>query len=136
MREWIVPALGTFFCWALWSFIPKLTVRYINPRSAILFEVLASLPIALFLLVSLRFHPETNPRGVALAAAAGLLGFLGAWAYLLAVSRGPVTLVVSFTALYPALTILLAWLILREPVTVKQGAGIVMALVAMVLVAT
>ena len=135
MREWIVPALGTFLCWALWSFIPKITVRYIDPKSAIFYESLAAIPIAVLVLASLRGRPESNPTGVVLAGVSGLVGFLGAWAYLRAVTRGPVTLIVSFTALYPALTIFLAWLFLHEPITLRQGAGIALALVAMVLVA-
>jgi len=39
----------------------------------------------------------------------------------------------SFAALYPALSILLAVIFLGESLTVRQGAGVVLALAAMLL---
>jgi transporter family protein len=77
-----------------------------------------------------------HPKGVALGITTGLLGFLGALFFLLAVSAGPVSLIVSLTALYPVISILLAVFILQEPITLKQGLGISFALVAMLLVAS
>jgi transporter family protein len=65
-----------------------------------------------------------------------MLGFAGAIFYLFALTRGPVGLVAVSTALYPGLTVLLAWLFLGEPVTLKQGIGLVFALIALVLFAT
>ncbi|HHH83470.1 MAG TPA: EamA family transporter [Chloroflexi bacterium] len=41
----------------------------------------------------------------------------------------------SFAALYPALSILLAVIFLGESLTVRQGAGVVLALAAMLLIA-
>ncbi len=48
----------------------------------------------------------------------------------------PVALIVTFTALYPILSIVLAWLILGETISLCQGVGIVFGLIAMVLIAT
>jgi len=28
MKEWILPTVGTFICWGLWGFIPKITTKY------------------------------------------------------------------------------------------------------------
>jgi transporter family protein len=136
VREWIVPALGTFIFWGLWGFIPKLTTKYVNPMSAIVYEAIGGILIAVLALCLLRFHPDTHSGGIVLAVAAGVVGFLGAITYLIAVSKGQISLVVSFTALYPALSILLAVIVLNEPITLKQGLGILLALIAMLLVAT
>jgi bacterial/archaeal transporter family protein len=65
----------------------------------------------------------------------GMLGFLGAFCFLNAVSTGPVTLVATLSALYPAISVLLAVFWLHEPVTLRQGIGIALAFAAMVLVA-
>lgn len=135
MRDWIVPALGTFVFWGLWGFFPKLTTRYINPLSAIVFEALIGLPLALIVLAAIRFRPELHPRGVALAALTGVLGILGALMYLFAVRRGPASLVASFTAVYPAFTVLLAVVLLGERLILRQWIGVGLALVAMLLVA-
>ena len=43
MKEWILPTVGTFICWGLWSFIPKITTKYIDPKSAIVYEVIGGI---------------------------------------------------------------------------------------------
>lgn len=135
MKGWILPAVGTFFLWGLWGFIPKITTRYITPRSAVLYEVIGGLMVGLVVLYSLNFRPETDPRGIVPAVLTGVFGLLGAFCFLQAVSRGPVSLVVVMTALYPVLTIILAMALLHEEITLRQGVGIVLAIIAMLLIA-
>jgi transporter family protein len=129
MKGWIAPATLTFIFWGLWGFIPKVTTRYINPTSAVVYEALIGLPVALIILVFMRFQIQTEPRGIALASITGTLGLLGALGYLVAVTRGPVSLVTAFVALAPALTILLAMVLLGETLAVRQWIGVGMALV-------
>jgi transporter family protein len=136
MKEWIIPALGTFVCWALSVFIPKVFAEYLSPRSAFVYQGLGAISVSIFVLFSLRFRPDMHPKGVALAVITGVIGNLGMLCFLVAVSRGPVSLIVSFTALYPALAILLAKVVLNEPIAPRQGLGILLALGAMLLVAT
>lgn len=135
MRDWILPALGTFVFWGLWGFFPKITTRYINPLSAIVFEALIGIPFALVVLAALKFKPEIHPKGVLLASLTGVLGTLGALLYLVAVRKGQTSLVASFTAVYPALTIVLALLFLGDRLILRQWIGVGLALVAMLLVA-
>jgi transporter family protein len=125
----------TFFFFGLWGFIPKITTRYISPTSAIVYSSLIGLPVALIIMAIVRFQVETEPRGVILASVTGVLGILGALGYLVAVTRGPVSLVTAFTALAPALTILLAMVFLGETLVIRQWVGIGMALVAVLLIA-
>ncbi|MFQ5944453.1 MAG: EamA family transporter [Anaerolineales bacterium] len=134
MKEWTLPAFGAFFVWGLWSFIPKITVKYISARSAVIYEVLGGIIVAAIVLYSVHFRPDVHPKGVALGITTGVLGFLGALFFLVAVSKGPVSLIATLTALYPVISILLAILVLNEPITLKQGVGIVFGLVAMFLV--
>jgi transporter family protein len=127
--------MGTFVFWGLWGFFPKLTTRYINPVSAMVYESIIGLPIGLIILATLNFKPEVHPRGIFYASLTGVLGILGALGYLTAVRRGDVTLVSSFTALSPALTILLATVLLGERLVLRQYLGIGLAFVAMMLIA-
>ncbi|MGA9533285.1 MAG: EamA family transporter [Anaerolineales bacterium] len=136
MKAWILPATVTFFAWGLWGLLPKITTRYISPASAIVFEAIGGLPIALIVLISLRFRLEWAPRGISLAMITGALGVIGALGFLVAVQRGPVSLVVTMTALYPALTVLIAVVALGEQVSTRQAIGVLLALAAMLLVAT
>ncbi|MFH1242723.1 MAG: EamA family transporter [Pseudomonadota bacterium] len=136
MKEWILPTFGAFILWGFWGFIPKVTTRYIDPRSAIVYEVLGGILVATVVFCLLNFRLETHPKGILLAITTGVLGFLGALLFLVAVSKGPVTLVATLSALYPVISITLAVFLLNETVTLKQGVGIVFALIAMILVAT
>ncbi len=134
MSEWLPPTVLAFLFWGVWAFLPKLTLRYIDPRSAIVYEAMGGLLIALVVLVLMAFKPAAEPRGIVLAVATGALGVAGALAYLYAMRTGPVAPVATISALYPLLAIVLAGLVLREPVSLKQGVGIVLGLIAMALI--
>lgn len=134
MQGWILPAMGALIVWGFWGFLPKLTTHYLSPRSAVVYEVLGGLILALIVLASSKFQLDFHPQGSAFAVITGMLGLLGAFCFLLAVSKGPVTLVATLSALYPVISVLLATFILQESVTFKQWVGIAMAIAAMILV--
>ena len=135
MRAWVFPAAVTVMFWGLFGFIPKITTRYISPTSASVYAAFAGVPVALIIMAIMRFQLDTEPRGVILASITGVLGMLGALAYLVVVSRGPVSLISPFTALYPAFTILLAMVFLGETLALRQWVGVGMALAAVLLIA-
>ena len=135
MKEWILPTFGALMFWGLWGFIPKITTRYLEPKSAIIYEVVGGMLLAAIALFVLNVRPDIHPKGIALAITTGMLGFLGAFCFLVAVSKGPVTLVATLSALYPIISIVLAVLVLHETVTVRQCVGIALALLSMILVA-
>lgn len=135
MKPWLPPTLGAFVLWGLWSFIPKITTRYITPKSAILFEVVGGIAVAAVVLISIKFRPDIHPVGVALALSTGILGFSGALLFLYAASKGPISLVTVLSALYPVITLLLSTTILKEAVSMKQWLGIALGLVSMILIA-
>jgi transporter family protein len=133
MKEWLLPASMTMICWGIWGFIPKITTRYINPLSASVFEGLGSAIFALIILFTLSFKPEIHPKGVSLAFITGLLGMLGALFYLFAMLKGKVSVIATLVALNPVITIGLAYFFLKEPITLKEGVGMIFALIAIVL---
>ena len=134
MREWILPTAGAFICWGIWGFLPKITVKYIDPKSAAVYGVFGGILVAIIVLLILKFRIEFNSIGFSFAVVTGLVGSLGALLFLHAVSKGPVSLIVMFSALYPVLSILLAVLFLNENISIRQGLGIILALAAMVLI--
>jgi len=136
MKQWLLPTFGTFVLWGVWSFIPKITTKYISPKSAILFEVLGGMIIATIVLFSLKFKPDIHPKGILLAITTGVLGLSGALCFLYAASKGPISLVAVLSALYPVIAVVLAMIFLGESISVKQGLGIVLALGSMILIAT
>jgi bacterial/archaeal transporter family protein len=132
---WLLPTLGALIFWGLWAFIPKITTGYLNPRSAIVFEVTGGIFLAVMTLISLKFRLDIHPIGIGLAFITGLLGFSGAFCFLNAVTQGPVALVATISALYPVVSVVLAMVFLHEAITVRQVVGIAIAIVAMILVA-
>jgi drug/metabolite transporter (DMT)-like permease len=75
------------------------------------------------------------PAGVlGLVVVAGCVDMLANALYLLASRHGPLSIVVTLSSLYPASTVLLARLVLRERLTHWQMAGVASALAAIVLI--
>jgi transporter family protein len=130
MKDWVFPAILSMLAWGIWGFIPKLTTKYISPVSAVIYEVLGGIIVGVFLLFFVGFRPEVQIKGICLALLTGIVGFLGALCYLMAVRQGKVSVIVTMTALYPIISIGLAYGILHESLSIKEGIGIVLALVA------
>ena len=136
MKEWVLPTILTLLAWGLWAFLPKLAMRHIDPQSAIVYQALGGILVGLWVLITLKFRVEFNPPGFSYSLVIGLLGFFGAFMYLVAVSKGPLTLVAPITALYPMLAIILGFIFLNEAISLKQGIGIAMSLVSIYLIST
>jgi drug/metabolite transporter (DMT)-like permease len=66
---------------------------------------------------------------------AGLLAGTATICFQLAAQRGLLTIAGVVTSLYPAVTVLLAALVLREGIHRTQGAGLALATTAVVLIA-
>jgi uncharacterized membrane protein len=75
-------------------------------------------------------HISMPSTAVHMAAGGGVLDMLANLLYLLASRQGPLSLVVTLSSLYPASTVLLAWLVLHERLTVQQWGGVLLALIA------
>ncbi|MCJ7733225.1 MAG: DMT family transporter [Anaerolineales bacterium] len=136
MKNWLLPTILALFAWVFWGFFPKLAARHIGPQSAMIYQVLGGILIGLAVLINLKFKVEFNLPGFSYGLAIGLLGFFGALMYLVALSRGPLALVAPITAMYPVGAILLGLIFLGEPITIKQGMGIALSLVAIYLISS
>ena len=130
---WLLPIAITFICWGLWGFLPKFALRYMGPMDVMLHEVIGALAVGLGLLLWLGFKVKWHPTGSAFAIGAGMVNYIGILCYLYALRAGPVSITVVLTALYPILTIVLAYFFLGEVLTLKQLAGIGFAMVSVVL---
>jgi drug/metabolite transporter (DMT)-like permease len=77
-----------------------------------------------------------NPRLLLTVLLAGFFDAAGNILFALASSLGRLDISTTLTSLYPAGTIFLAWFILRERLAPRQWFGVVVALVALVLIAS
>jgi drug/metabolite transporter (DMT)-like permease len=90
--------------------------------------------VALFALATrrpLRLGAGTVP----LAVSAGLMDMGANIAFLLASRTGMLTLVAVISSLYPAPTVVLAWIVMREKVTWPRAAGLALSLAGVALIA-
>jgi len=137
LQSWVFPAFLTFVFWGLWAFVPKLVIARISPFTAIVYEAIGSVIVAAIVLIFFRDKVHfTDLSSGGLAIFAGVCGMVGVLSYFWAIKTGPVSIVITVTALYPILAILLALVFLNEAVTVKQIIGMVFALIGVGLIAS
>jgi drug/metabolite transporter (DMT)-like permease len=92
--------------------------------------------VAIFWLLALGRGRSSLPAApvLLLAVASGSLDLAANAFYLLAVRQGELGIVATLTSLYPASTVLLAWLVLGEPIQRVQATGLGTAAIAIVLI--
>lgn len=89
----------------------------------------------LYVLHQKRWH--TPPiRLLPLIGTTGLLDTAGNYFFVMAGQHGRLDVVTSIASLYPAVTVLLAWLVLKERLNLLQALGIALTLIAITLIAT
>jgi transporter family protein len=133
MDNWFLWTVLSMITFGAWGFFPKLAVSYISPQSAIIYQVIGGLLVGIIGLASVKFKPDMHPMGILYALLTGITGVLGTLFYYAAASRGQISIVVSLTALYPIITILLAIIFLHETLVLKQYIGLGFALAAIFL---
>ncbi|HTC65777.1 MAG TPA: EamA family transporter [Candidatus Acidoferrum sp.] len=135
MKVWYVYAVLTVVTWGLWGVCSKIAATYAKPRQALLFQTVGILAFALLVLALEKFKIEWNAAGFGWAALGGFLAFAGFLTFFAALDQGKASTVVTLSALYPLVTILMSIGFLHEKLSMRQGIGIVAALIASVLLA-
>ncbi len=83
----------------------------------------------------LKFKLDFNNKGFIFSLLAGISVGLGSIFFVYALTKGKTPVIVALTALYPAITILLACIFLKEQISPKQILGIITASVSFLLLA-
>ncbi|PKK88107.1 MAG: hypothetical protein CVV64_20260 [Candidatus Wallbacteria bacterium HGW-Wallbacteria-1] len=133
-KDWLFYSVMATIVWGFWGFLPKLSTARLDPRSALVYGVCGSIFVGLWVAIQHGKLLTFEPLGFTFAFLTGLCGSVGGLFFLHAIKKGPVSLVICLTALYPAISVLLAMLIIKEPVSARQWIGIVMAICSMMLV--
>lgn len=136
MTSWVPAAILALFSFGLWGFFTKLAILYVDSKSALVYQTVGVLIIGLITLSLLNFKPAFDTRGTGFALLTGLAYGVGCLFYFIAADKGKIMTVVTLTALYPLITILLSYLFLKEGINLKQCAGIFFALIAIFLMAS
>ena len=133
MNSWQLFTVLTLLMWGIWGFASKLAANAVPPKTALLYQCVGILAFTLVILVIERFHVSWNKAGFGWAFVAGFFVFIGFLTYFAALEKGPVSVVAVVTSLYPLLTILLSLVFLHERLNLRQGVGIVLAIVAAII---
>ncbi len=100
MADWLKFALLALVMWGLWGFFPKLATNYLEPKSALIYEVIGAIIVGILTLFLVGFKPEFHTRGIAFAVLTGIGGSLGALFFLYAINKCKTSGIVHLTALY------------------------------------
>lgn len=132
MAGWFIWTIVALLSWGIWAVLSKLLGDALTPEQSQALSTLGLLPILVPLIRSKRAALRGASRqGLLLTLAGGLVTCLGNLAYYAALARGQkVATVVSLTALYPLVTILLAVVVLRERLNPVQLAGLALSFIA------
>lgn len=129
----LLAILIALLSFGLWGWFSKLSLFYLDATNALFYQTLGVLIIGLVTISFFDFKFNFHPKGMAYAGLTGLAYGIGCLFYLVAAGKGKVTPVVTLTALYPIITIILSFFLLNEPITLKQWCGIALALFAIFL---
>ena len=131
MPTWVFYAMLAVFFWGAWGMVSKLAADSVPPLLNQILSTLGLLPPAALALWQSR--PRWKVPGAGWAIGAGFAGGLGNLSFLAALTKGgEASIVVPLAAVYPLVTVLLAWIFLREKLGGRQIVGILVALTAIV----
>lgn len=133
MSSWLPAALISLLSFGLWGLFTKLAVMHIDFKSALVYQTLGVMLIGILALSTINYKPAIDGKGFIYAWLTGITYAIGCLFYFLAASRGKIITIVTLTSLYPLITILLSFLLLKETVTLQQGIGIILAILSIIL---
>ncbi len=133
LSRWLAYALLCMIAWGTWGFIAKLGADKIAPGPLQILATAGTFPLALVAFLQLRMRLEKDTRGITYGILNGVLSGIGLLAFYAAVNRGKVSVVGPVTSLFPLLTVVLAFVFLRERLNRVQVAGVALSLVAIVI---
>lgn len=136
ISAWFWFALVVLVSWGVVGLLQKLSTNYLSAEWALIW-----LAVGFFILEPWLYPGHAlftySLKSLGLAFLGGVLNALGAWALLAALkSGGKASIVAPFTALYPVVVVFSAPVILHESITARQAAGVLCALIAVVLLST
>ncbi|MFN4045827.1 MAG: EamA family transporter [Acidilobaceae archaeon] len=140
MDAWLIASLMVILIWGLWGVMLKyaglyMEWYYVYAGSAMGAFIVYAIFISI-LTITGKLSISLQAKPLAIAAAGGLLGALGGILMVIALKAGEASIVVPLTALYPLVTVLVSYAILGEPMTARKMAGLMLAIIAVILLST
>lgn len=136
-KKWLWCSVLCVLCWGGWALVSKLGTDEISASGMQFIFAFGFIPVAVAALALKPVKFEKNIKGIAYGLGNGVLAGIGGLALFAAYRTGGNTSVITVaTALYPMITVALAFLILRERLTRLQVIGLGFAALAMIILAS
>jgi bacterial/archaeal transporter family protein len=133
LSVWLWYALLCIFWWGLWGFLSKIGSEAATPMQMQILFTLGMLPVAVGMLLQMRWKLDRDRGGVTYGLLCGIATGLGTLGYYAALREQNASVVTPLTGLFPVLTIVLAFVVLRERLNKVQMGGMVLALASIVI---
>jgi transporter family protein len=131
---WAIFATVALVLWGVTGITQKLSTNRIASQLSFLWFAYAMVAISAVISLTTTIHWHLRPMIMVLCIAGGTLNGLGALTSFAALeSGGKASIVISLISLFPLLTVAIAVLFLHERLTVPQGAGVLLAIIAAIL---
>ncbi len=130
MEGWVFAILA-IICWGFEALIVKAAGDGVDPLTGTgIGCVTAGVIFFIYLAFTGKFNTDILNKSSFYYGLAGIVSFaVGHFFYYTAINKTGVTLSVSLVASYPLLTVILAWLIFGEPLTMRTGLGALLIVV-------
>jgi bacterial/archaeal transporter family protein len=136
--SWLIPvwlwyALIGIFLWGLWGFLSKIGTDTANPFQMQMLFTFGMLPVAGAMLLHTKEKLDRNLGGITYGLLCGIATGAGTLGYYAALQHQSASVVTPVTGLFPVLTVVLAFALLRERLNRVQIAGMFLALTSVVI---
>lgn len=121
---WLLLALGTMLAYGIGQVFLKVGISGTSPATMVLLTSLVVGPIWGMWFLIFRDDVALTPYAVAVPLLGGFLSTMGNIFFFEALSRGNVSLIGTLVAAYPCVTVIAAFLLLDERLSVVQYAGV------------
>jgi transporter family protein len=123
--------------WGVWGIAAKMAIKEVGLQVLVWSQVAALALFPLYFLLFKELLPiKLSGPGIGWALVAGALGVLGTLILYLLLRAAPTSIVIPLSALYPVVTVVLAYFFLHEEMPPTRILGVVCALAAIWLLTT
>ena len=127
----LLGSVAMLLFWGVWGIVVKLATREIGMQALFWGQLGAVCLFPLYFFLFKEMLPlELKASTIALSVVAGMLGVLGTVTFYVLLRVAPANVVVPLSALYPVVTVVLAFFVLHEDLSLNRVAGVVCALAA------
>ncbi len=132
MGSWVTYSLACLVLWGVWGLLLKMASKGAPWLQVYFLSALASFTLALTIFLAGKGRIPINKYS-GIAAMAGVFGGAGYVLFMKALEHGKASIIIPLTAMYPAVTAILALTILGEKLSLIKAVGIALAVLAAIL---